>query len=132
MIGLYFQPAQILAKRDSVLAKELAAGKLVDITHEASGVVGKGVVAFFEFVQFFYHGHRDDDIVILKPADRPVVMQDDVGVKNKYFSHSVGGYQSSPSWALSISETKMPFRAVLPLVSSSREPSAPEIWPRGK
>ena len=80
VVRLDFYFAEVLAYRNAIGAEHLAVGEFVNLPHEAAGIVAKGVVALLELVQLFYYGNGNYNIVVLKLADCPVVMQDDVSV----------------------------------------------------
>ena len=44
-------------------------------------------VTFFQSVEFFYHNHRDDDIIVLEFEDTLRIVNQHIGVQDIDFSH---------------------------------------------
>jgi hypothetical protein len=66
--------------------------ELVEAADNAAGVAAQFIVVFFEFIQLFDHGHRQDNGVVGERGDGLAVMKKDVGIKNKVFvGHAAPG-----------------------------------------
>ena len=90
VVGFDLDVAEPLAEGDALGPELPLVGELVDVPHEGAGVEREGVVALLELVQFLDHGDGDHEVVLLEPLDRLVVVQDDVGVEDKYLGHGFG------------------------------------------
>ena len=88
VVGFDLDVAEPLPEGDALGPELPLVGELVDVPHEGAGVEREGVVALLELVQFLDHGDGDHEVVLLEPLDRLVVVQDDVGVEDKYLGHS--------------------------------------------
>ena len=84
MVRLYLDISQTFADRHAVSSEHFPLGKTVDVSHESSRIETQRVRALFELVQFFQHGYRYDNIIVLKLSDGLVVMQNDICVQDEY------------------------------------------------
>ena len=80
---LYLYVTASFAEADALVEQGIVRDA-VQLPHKRPGVITEVVVAFLELVQLLDDTYRNVDVVVLEIEDGAAVMQDDIGVQDKY------------------------------------------------